>query len=323
MAIFHLSVKTISRSSGRSAPGAAAYRAAAKIAEIRTGIVHDYTRKKGVEFCEIVLPSGAPEEFRDRGILWNAAESSETRKNSTVAREFEVALPVELSPEQRVELVRDFAKAIVARHLCAVDFAIHAPGGKGDPRNFHAHVLCTTRRIWSQGFGEKTRELDDRKTGEVAAWRKRWEELENRALEKAQVHERVSCTTLEDQEIEREPGFHHGPAITGILRRREFSYVFQRAAPEARRKLEAIRQERLEREISVLEKELDVLVWEHSAEIARSAWKDVQEEIESTKNLELARQEMRELAQKSLREILSETERSLERDGPDLFDPGM
>ncbi|MDA8119420.1 MAG: MobA/MobL family protein, partial [Gammaproteobacteria bacterium] len=100
MSIYHLSVKTVSRSSGRSSTGAAAYRSATKIVDQRLGIVHDYSRKKGVEFSQIVLPFGAPESFMERSVLWNAAEASETRKNSVVAREFEVALPSEISPEQ-------------------------------------------------------------------------------------------------------------------------------------------------------------------------------------------------------------------------------
>ncbi|EQD74392.1 MobA/MobL family protein, partial [mine drainage metagenome] len=123
------------------------------------GLVHDYSRKNGVEYCEIVLPKSAPKEFLDRSLLWNGAEASEGRKNSVVAREFEVALPSELSPSERIELVRDLAQSIVDKHLVGVDFAIHSPGKDGDQRNHHAHVLCTTRRLWSGGFGEKTREL--------------------------------------------------------------------------------------------------------------------------------------------------------------------
>ena len=97
MAIYHLSVKTISRSQGRSATAAAAYRAAIEIVDERTGEIHDYQRKGGVECTEIILPDNAPDWATDRAALWNAAEQAETRKNSTVAREFEIALPSELS----------------------------------------------------------------------------------------------------------------------------------------------------------------------------------------------------------------------------------
>src|SRR5574343_1965825 len=109
MAIYHLSVKTISRSAGRSATAAAAYRAGVEIADTRTGGVHDYRRKGGVEHRELVVPVDAPDWARDRAALGNAAEVAEVRKNSTVAREFEIALPSELSGEARRALAVDFA----------------------------------------------------------------------------------------------------------------------------------------------------------------------------------------------------------------------
>ncbi len=98
MAIFHLSVKTISRSAGRSATAAAAYRVGVEITDERTGEIHDYRRKGGVESAAVILPDNAPEWARDRAQLWNAAEQAEKRKNSTVAREFVIARPAELSP---------------------------------------------------------------------------------------------------------------------------------------------------------------------------------------------------------------------------------
>nr|AAX38530.1 ORF504 [Leptospirillum ferrooxidans] len=272
MAIYHMSVKTVSRSSGRSATGASAYRSAAKIVDQRLGLVHDYSRKKGVEYCEIVIPSGAPETLLERSVLWNAAEASEGRKNSVVAREFEVALPDELSPSERIDLVRELAQSIVDKHLVGVDFAIHSPGKDGDQRNHHAHILCTTRRLWTGGFGEKTRELDEKKNKEVPYWRKKWEELENRALERAGVKERVSCGSLEDQGLEHEPGFHHGPAITGILRRGDASHVLQRIDEEASKRLEGARLEGLEvfrsmeREIGSLEGQIEGLYREREAQ---------------------------------------------------------
>jgi hypothetical protein len=219
VAIYHLSVKTISRSAGRSATAAAAYRAGVKIADERTGDVHDYTRKGGVESAELVLPAGAPEWATDRAALWNAAEQSETRKNSTVAREFEVALPAELSPAERRGLAVAFGQELAERHGCAVDVAIHAPGKEGDNRNHHAHILCTTRRLTPEGFGAKTRELDDQKTGEVTRWRGRWAELANEALERAGSTERVDHRSLKAQGIERDPLPHLGPAAAGFERR--------------------------------------------------------------------------------------------------------
>ena len=113
MAIYHLSVKAVSRSAGRSATAAAAYRAGCEIADGRTGEIHDYTRKGGVESAALILPDNAPEWARDRAQLWNAAEQAEKRKNSTVAREFEIALPAELSPAEREKLAHDFAREIL------------------------------------------------------------------------------------------------------------------------------------------------------------------------------------------------------------------
>lgn len=221
MAIYHLSVKTISRSAGRSATAAAAYRAGVKITDERTGEIHDYTRKGGVESAELVLPAGAPEWAADRAALWNAAEQAEKRKNSTVAREFEIALPAELSPAERARLARDLAREIVERHGCAADVCIHAPGKDGDDRNHHAHILLTTRRLGPEGFGEKTRELDDQKTGPqiVTQWRERFAALTNERLRENGIEARVDHRTLEAQGIEREPTRHLGPAATGYERR--------------------------------------------------------------------------------------------------------
>lgn len=221
MAIFHLSVKTVSRSAGRSATAAAAYRAGVSIIDQRTGEVHDYTRKGGVVSASLILPDGAPEWAADRGELWNAAELAETRKNSTVAREFEIALPGELTSEQRAELAHDFAREIVTRHGCAADVAIHEPGKGGDQRNHHAHILLTTRRVGADGVGEKTRELDDRKEGRalVLEWRERFADLTNERLQAAGHAVRVDHRSLEDQGIEREPTQHLGPTATAIERR--------------------------------------------------------------------------------------------------------
>lgn len=219
MAIYHLSVKTISRSAGRSATAAAAYRAGVEILDTRTGEVHDYRRKGGVEHSEIVLPKDAPDWARDRAALWNAAEVAEVRKNSTVAREFEIALPSELSGEARRTLAVDFAREIVARHGCAVDVAIHEPGREGDSRNHHAHLLLTTRRLGAEGFTDKTRELDQRQSGEVDYWRSRYAELQNERLQDAGLSVRVDHRSLKAQGVDREPTKHLGVGAVGYERR--------------------------------------------------------------------------------------------------------
>ena len=219
MAIYHLSVKTISRSAGRSATAAAAYRAGVEIADERTGEVHDYRRKGGVDSAELVLPAGAPEWAADRAALWNAAEQAETRKNSTVAREFEIALPAELSPDERQRLALDFARELVERHGCAADVAIHAPGKGGDHQNHHAHILLTTRRLTPEGFSEKTRELDDRKTKEIDGWRDRFASLQNERLSENGLEARVDHRSHAERGIETAPTLHLGPGATGYERR--------------------------------------------------------------------------------------------------------
>lgn len=233
MAIFHLQVNTVSRSAGRSATAAAAYRAGCQITDERTGEIHDYTRKGGVEASALFAPAGAPEWAADRAQLWNAAEQAERRKNSTVAREFVVALPAELSAEDRQALAFDLGRALVARHGVAVDVCIHAPGKDGDERNHHAHILMTTRRMTPEGLAEKTRELDNQRSGEVDHWRAEWARLANAALERAGRSERIDHRTLEAQGIERMPTTHQGPAVTDMVRKGRQSDVADRQAEQA------------------------------------------------------------------------------------------
>ena len=257
VAIYHLSVKAIGRSRGRSATAAAAYRAAEKILDERTGLLHDYARKSGVAHTEIVMPEGGPSWATDRARLWNEAELSERRKNSTVAREFEVALPSEFSATQRRELAQHLALEIVARHRCAVDIAIHAPNRKGDERNHHAHLLLTTRRLTPDGFTDKTRELDDLKTGEVNFWRERWAGLMNEHLARHGHESRVDHHSLEDQGEERAPTKHLGPMLTAIERRGIRTEVGWRLQEEATERLAlAAELGRIERERESIERSI-------------------------------------------------------------------
>ena len=176
------------RSQGRSATAAIAYRTASRVMCEREGREHDYSRKRGVEDTLIALPEGAPEWAGDRERLWNAAEAAEKRGNSVVAREWELALPHELGPEGRRELVEAFAERLVERYGVAVDAAIHAPHREGDQRNWHAHVMATTRELGPEGLGAKTRVLDVARTGgpEIALMREAWAGLQNEALERAE-----------------------------------------------------------------------------------------------------------------------------------------
>ena len=117
MAIYHLSIKIISRGKNKSAVAASAYRSGEKIKNEYDGIVHDFTRKGGIAHTEILLPQNAPQEFLDRGILWNSVEKIEKSKNSQLAREIEIALPKELDREKQINLVRDYVILLFNRSM--------------------------------------------------------------------------------------------------------------------------------------------------------------------------------------------------------------
>lgn len=236
MAIYSTSVNPVSRGGGRSATAAAAYRSGEKIIDERTGEVHDYTRRSGVEFTASFAPSGM--EPQPAAELWNRAEAAEVRKNARVAREVLVALPHELNPQQRNELAQGIAQALADRYGTAGTLAVHQPDREGDQRNHHAHILMTTRRLEPSGeLGEKTRELDDVRRGpqEVEWIRAMVEERTNHALEHAGSEARVDRRSLEqqraaaleagDQEraaaLDRLPTIHEGPRVTQIRREAE------------------------------------------------------------------------------------------------------
>ncbi|MCC5087080.1 MobQ family relaxase [Xanthomonas campestris] len=166
MAIYHSRVKTFSRARGDSAVAAAAYRGGLLLMDHLTGQRHDYRRRGGVVETMCLVPENAPAWALVPSELWPAAEAAENRKNSTVAREFEVALPHELSDEQRSELATAIAQALVSRYGFAVQSSIHSPGSR-DGLNHHVHLLATTRRLTSDGFADKTRELDGGASGKV------------------------------------------------------------------------------------------------------------------------------------------------------------
>lgn len=249
MAIYHCSSKPVSRTSGRSAVAAAAYRAGDTLTNQRDGLVHDYSAKEGVLHSEILLPvalqaeidgiasndrriaDGAAPGFwaLDRSQLWNAAEAAERRSDARVAREFEVALPHELHHDQRLELVREFAQSLADRYCVAVDFALHAPHRDGDQRNHHAHILMTTREVTLQGLGAKT-DLE-RENGWLLAQgrlstreqllelRQSWEEISNLHLARAGFELRIDHRSHADLGMEIEPTAHVGVAATQAGRR--------------------------------------------------------------------------------------------------------
>ena len=147
MAIYHLEAKVVSRGAGRSAVAASAYLSCSRLYNDYDGIQHDYTKKQGLVWQEVFLPEYAPQEWQDREKLWNAVEEVETAKDSRLAREFVMALPIELSREQQIELLQDFIREqFVSDGMCA-DAAIHDTDG----HNPHAHILLTVRPLDEQG----------------------------------------------------------------------------------------------------------------------------------------------------------------------------
>ena len=147
MAIYHMQAKVVSRGSGRSAVAASAYMSCSRMYNDYDGIQHDYTRKQGLIYQEVMLPPMAPSEWNDREQLWNAVEETEKTKDSRLAREFVVALPVELDKDSNISLLQDFIqKNFVDMRMCA-DFAIHDTDG----HNPHAHILLTVRPLNENG----------------------------------------------------------------------------------------------------------------------------------------------------------------------------
>ena len=200
MAIYHLRATMISRSHGRSATAASAYRVAERIEDRRTGLVFDYAARGGVDHTEILAPDHAPDWVSDRSELWNRVEESETRKNSQVAREVRVALPDELTHAERVDLVREFARTQFVDRGMVADIALHAPGRAGDERNHHAHILLTTREVDAEGFTTKNREWNAVEV--LEGWREAWARDSNAALERAGIEDRVDHRTLVAQRDE-------------------------------------------------------------------------------------------------------------------------
>lgn len=220
MAIFRLDIQSLGRSAGRSATNAAAYRSGERIRDERTGRTHDHSHRADVLSKEIVLPSAFANAdlawARDRSTLWNHAEASERRSNSRVAREYQVALPSELSSEQRLQLTRAFSRELADRYNVAVDMTIHAPREGGDPRAYHAHLLTTTREVTTEGLGPKSAmEISEKhrlargllpSPQEFKAVREHWANLTNQALREAHIDARIDHRTLAAQGIDREPG---------------------------------------------------------------------------------------------------------------------
>ena len=241
IAIFHCPIQIIKRSIGKSAVAAAAYRSGERLTNEWDGMTHDYTHKGGIVHTEIMLPAHAPPEFQDRSTLWNSVEQIEKSSDAQLAREIEVALPVELSPAAQLALVQAFVKDnFVDAGMCA-DFAIHDKG-TGNP---HAHIMLTIRPLKPDGrWGPKCRKvydldsqgnrIPDGKGGwknhredstdwnnreNAEKWRAAWASYANRALESAGRPERIDHRSYKRQGVDKIPSIHMGPAASQMERR--------------------------------------------------------------------------------------------------------
>lgn len=241
MAIYHVTTKPISRSTGRSATASAAYRAGVEIADERTGLKHDYSKREGVIWS---LAFDKETNSIDRNKLWNAAEKSENRKDGRTAREWILAIPHELVPIEKsdqkkiannegIKAVVTFAKLLAERYDVAVDVAIHSPDKAGDNRNWHAHIMTTTRKfkLNEDGFtlgnkadielsNTKRKEMGLASSGfEIKDLRKAWAGIANQFLEQHGSNERIDHRSLKDQGIERQPTIKMGWQASAIERR--------------------------------------------------------------------------------------------------------
>lgn len=242
VAIYHCSIKIISRGKGKSAVAAAAYRAGEKITNEFDGEIHDYTRKGGVVHTEILLPDHVPAAFSDRAVLWNAVEKIEKAKNAQLAREIELALPRELTREQGISLVREYVKRhFVAAGMCA-DVCLHDTGG-GNP---HAHIMLTMRpfdECGAWGAKQKKEYILDRDGNKIydpkkrqykcksvpatdwndqtkaEEWRAAWAQFCNQALEQNGHAERVDHRSYVRQGIDQIPTVHLGVAASAMEKR--------------------------------------------------------------------------------------------------------
>ena len=209
---YHYSAQVISRADGRSAVAAAAYRATEKLVDMRTGETHDFSKKEQATFSQIMMPENAPARFQNRAVLWNEVEANEKRKDSQLAREFNIALPNEMSDSQQVDLMREFVQLAFVEKGMIADINLHSNVG-----NPHFHAMVTMRSVSAEGFGQKNRDWNKKEL--LLEWRKLWADVGNAHLVSAGHEARLDHRTLEAQGIiEREPQIHHGGHAVRIER---------------------------------------------------------------------------------------------------------
>lgn len=328
MAIYHCNCKIISRGQGRSAVGAAAYRSGEKITNEYDGITHDYTKKGGVVYAEIMLPENAPQEWQDRSTLWNEVERIEKGSRAQLAREYEVALPRELSREEQIQLVRDFVREnFVNKGMCA-DISVHDK----EDGNPHAHILLTTRPIeqggtWGkkaentyvldkngnrilQKIDKQNRKIYKRIKTPTTDWdskeflqrnRESWAAAVNRELERKNLPQRVDHRSLADQQKEQIPTEHIGVAAKSMEKRGEVSDRGERHREilKANSQIEQIN--RTERSLQVQSKFQDIL--SKADRIGGEVIHDVIEDTEKRlDNRQKASDQQKEILKKQIQE---------------------
>jgi len=203
MALFHSTTKIITRSEGHNAVQAASYRAGLRLKCERTGQVFNYTRKKEVSYRNILAPMESPDWVFDRSKLFNCIEAAETRVNSQLCREVELALPIELTPEQHIQLLNEYVQKQFVDMGMVADIALHAKTG-----NPHAHILLTLRDIKPTGFGAKRRDWNDKAL--VTQWREAWATTCNKALAESGSTERIDHRSNKARGIDAPATVHTG-----------------------------------------------------------------------------------------------------------------
>ena len=294
MANFHAPIKpNLSRSKGQSAVASAAYNAREQLTDERTGEVKDYSRAQGLLFSGIFTPANAPAWAHDRGKLWNEVERVEDRKDSQLARPIELALPHELTNEQRRFLVQDFVREQFVRKGYVVDVAIHAPNRKGDQRNYHAHLLIPLRLMDENGFDKHKKQeqwIYKNRTQYTLDFREKWANITNRHLARYGHEARIDHRSLKDQGIDREPTQHLGPYATQLERDGERS-----ERGDINRDIEARNNERKEAQREYEAAQAEREQWEEKIALAaiqkdeEEQKKERQAEQDKNKNAELGK----------------------------------
>ncbi|PJG41875.1 hypothetical protein XA39_15770 [Acinetobacter tandoii] len=303
MAIFHLNESNISRSDGRSVVACAAYRACEKLLDHTFGKTQDYTRKKGLEYKSIYAPEHTNEKLLDRQTLWNEVEKKEfnadgsMKANARLAKEYTCALPHELTHQERIKIVDDFCRDFVKKHNVIVDACIHAPhdhDDETDNKNYHVHIMFTTRLVNEKGeLGKKQRTFNDDGPKILKDSRATFAHVVNTALENAGLEERIDHRSYKDQGLDfLEATAHEGHEVTALRRQGIDTEISLKndaikaknleAAREYQQVIKGLDQEiivpnKLEDQIAALEKELSLTAAEEQQLLAELAKLDREE----------------------------------------------